>query len=309
MTTYVLRRVLQALIAIFGILTVLFVLLHISGDPALVLAGPQSDPQVIAALHHRLGLDQPLGVQYVEFLKGAIHLYFGDSYLFNSSAMPVVAAALPESLLLVVTAQAIAVVIAFFVGTYAAVRGSAASRWVMVVAFFGQAVPFFWLALLLVLLISLDLKLLPPTGTLQVQGWQALILPVAAICVPNVATLSRLVRGQMLDVMAQPYIVTAISKGLPFRRVLLRHALPNAIPPILSWIAIQFSFLLGATIILEPIFNYRGMGTLMIQAVTGRDFSMVEAGVFLFSIFVIGANLLADILNRVLDPRLRHAAR
>jgi len=307
--TYIARRVAQALIAIFGIVTVLFILLHVSGDPALVLAGPQSDPAVIAALHHTMGLDRPLGVQYVEFIKGAVQLNFGTSYLFNESSLPVVAAALPESLILVLTAQVIAVVLAFFVGTYAAVRRSAAARWIMVVAFFGQAVPFFWLALLLVLFFALHLRLLPPTGSLQDQGWPALVLPVASIAVPNVATLSRLVRGQVLDVLAQPYVVMAVSKGLPYSRVLARHVLPNAIPPIISWIAIQFSFLLGATIILEPIFNYRGMGILMIQAVTGRDFSIVEAGVFLFSVFVIGANLLADILNRTLDPRLRHATR
>ncbi len=309
MTVYVVRRLLQAAIAIFGILTVLFVLLHASGDPALVLAGPQSDPQVIGALHHRLGLDRPLGVQYLDFLQGAVHLYFGDSYLFNRSALPVVVSAFPESLLLVLVAQAIALALAFAVGTYAAVRQSATSRWVMVIAFLGQAVPFFWLALLLVLVIALTFHLLPPTGSIQTDGLRALILPVAAITIPNVATVSRLVRGQVLDVLAQPYVVTAVSKGLRFSRVLLRHALPNAVSPIISWVAIQFSFLLGATIILEPIFNYHGMGSLMIQAVTGRDFSIVEAGVFLFSIFVIGANLLADVANRMLDPRLRHATR
>jgi ABC-type dipeptide/oligopeptide/nickel transport system permease component len=306
---YIVRRLFQALIAIFGILTILFVMLHASGDPALILAGAQSDPQVIAALHHQLGLDAPLWEQYVTFLGGAVHLYFGDSYLFNQSALPVVLAALPASLILVVVAQVIAVILAFAVGTYAAVRGSSTSRWVMIAAFFGQAVPFFWLALILVLVFALQLRLLPPTGTVQTEGWAALVLPVASICVPNVATLSRLIRGQVLDVLAQPYVTTAISKGLAFRSVLFRHVLPNAIPPIISWLAIQFSFLLGATIILEPIFNYQGMGILMIQAVNGRDFSIVEAGVFLFSSFVIGANLLGDILNRVLDPRLRQAAR
>jgi len=308
-TTYIVRRLFQALIAIFGILTILFVMLRASGDPALILAGADPNPDVIAALHHRLGLDQPLGVQYLIFLRGVVHLDFGDSYLFNAPALPVVAGRLPTSLLLVLTAQVIAVVLAFLVGTFAAVRASATSRWIMVTAFFGQAVPFFWLALILVLVFALQLKLFPPTGTVQTDGWQALVLPVASICIPNVATLSRLVRGQVVDVLAQPYVTTAISKGLPFQLVLLRHVLPNAVPPIISWMAIQFSFLLGATIILEPIFNYQGMGILMIQGVTGRDFSMVEAGVFLFSIFVIGANLLGDILNRLLDPRLRQATR
>lgn len=309
MGIYIARRVVQALVAIFGILTVLFVMLHLSGDPALVLAGPQSDPQVIAALHHTLGLDKPLGVQYVNFLKGAVHLKFGNSYLFNKQSLPVVAGALPDSLLLVVIAQGIAVTLAFAVGTFAAVKRNALSRGVMVGAFFGQAIPFFWLALILVLLLALKWHLVPATGSIQTQGLTAVILPVAAISVPNVATLSRLVRGQVLDVLAQPYVVTARSKGVSFARILMRHVLPNAVPPIISWLAIQFSFLLGSTIILEPIFNYHGMGSLMIQAVTGRDFSIVEAGVFLFSIFVIGANLLADVGNRMLDPRLRHATR
>jgi peptide/nickel transport system permease protein len=179
----------------------------------------------------------------------------------------------------------------------------------MVIAFFGQAVPFFWLALILVLVFALQLQLLPATGTVQQDGWQALVLPVAAICIPNVATLSRLVRGQVVDVLQQPYVAAAVSKGLSSRRVLFRHVLPNAVPPIISWVAIQFSFLLGSTIILEPIFNYQGMGTVMIQGVTGRDFSTVEAGVFLFSALVIGANLAGDVANRVLDPRLRQATR
>lgn len=309
MLWYVVRRILQALVAIFGIISVLFVLLHASSDPALVLAGPQSDPQVIAALHHRLGLDRPLWVQYLDFVGGATHLYFGDSYLFNSPALPVVLKVLPVSLLLVIVAQIIAVSLAFVVGIFAAVRGSAASRWVMVTAFFGQAVPFFWLALILVLIFALDFRIFPPTGTIQNQGWIALVLPVASICIPNVATLSRLIRGQLIDILAQPYVTTAVSKGLPFSSVLLRHVIPNAIPPIISWLAIQFSFLLGATIILEPIFNYEGVGILMIQAVNGGDFAIVESGVFLFSAFVIGANLLGDILNRMLDPRLRLTSR
>jgi peptide/nickel transport system permease protein len=306
---YAVRRLLQAVIAMFGILTILFLLLRASGDPALVLAGPNASPDVVAALHHRLGLDQPLWAQYRIFLGGILHLDFGDSYLFNRSALPVVLGYLPASLLLVLVAQSVAVVLAFVVGTFAAVRGSATSRWVMVLAFFGQAVPFFWLALILVLVFALELQMLPATGTVQTDGWQALVLPVAAICIPNVATLSRLVRGQVVDVLQQPYVAAAVSKGLTSRRVLLRHVLPNAVPPIISWVAIQFSFLLGATIILEPIFNYQGMGTVMIQGVTGRDFSTVEAGVFLFSAFVIGANLMADMANRLLDPRLRQATR
>jgi peptide/nickel transport system permease protein len=116
------------------------------------------------------------------------------------------------------------------------------------------------------------------------------------------------VRSQVIDVMAQPYVVTATSKGLSFRRVLGRHVLPNAISPLISYIAIQFSFLLGSLIILEAIFNYQGIGVLLIQAVNGRDFAIVEAGVFLFSVLVIGANLLADVANRLIDPRLRRAA-
>ena len=180
-------------------------------------------------------------------------------------------------------------------------------RGVMVAAFFGQAVPFFWLALILVLIFAVKLHVLPATGSLQSVGWTALILPVVALVVPNVATLSRLVRGQVVDVLAQPFVVTATSKGLPFRKVMRRHVIPNAVPPIISWIAIQFSFLLGATIIIEPIFNYQGIGTLMIQAVTNGDYSIVEAGVFFFALFVIGANLAADMLNHSLDPRLRVA--
>lgn len=308
MALYIVRRLAQAVIALLVILTVLFVLLRASGDPALLLAGPDPTPAVVNALHVSLGLDKPLLTQYLTFLGGAIHLDFGDSYLFNRTALPIVAGALPVSLLLVVVAQVIAIVLAFCIGTYAAVRRSATSRVVMVIAFFGQAVPFFWLALLLVLLFALKLQWLPATGSPQEYGLTTIILPITALAVPNVATLSRLVRSQVIDVMAQPYVVTATSKGLSFRRVLGRHVLPNAISPLISYIAIQFSFLLGSLIILEAIFNYQGIGVLLIQAVNGRDFAIVEAGVFLFSVLVIGANLLADVANRLIDPRLRRAA-
>lgn len=308
MALYIGRRIAQAVIALLVILTILFILLRASGDPALLLAGPDPTPAVVNALHHSLGLDKPLLAQYLTYISGAVHLDFGNSYLFNKTALPVVAAALPVSLVLVVLAQAIAIVLAFVIGTYAAVRRSAMSRSVMVVAFFGQAVPFFWLALLLVLLFALRLQWLPATGSPQTYGWSTIILPVAALIVPNVATLSRLVRSQVIDVLAQPYVVTAVSKGLAFRRVLTHHVLPNAVSPLISYIAIQFSFLLGALIILESIFNYQGIGVLLIQAVNGRDFAVVEAGVFLFSVLVIGANLLADIANRLIDPRLRRPA-
>ena len=308
MAMYIARRLLQAIIAILVILTVLFFLLRASGDPALLLAGPDPTAPVINAINHQLGLDQPLLTQYITYLSGVAHLNFGNSYLFDKTSLPIVAGVLPVSLLLVVVAQAIAIVLAFIIGTWAAVRRSGTSRSVMVVAFFGQAVPFFWLALLLVLLFALKLGWFPATGSPSTYGWSTIVLPVAALAIPNVATLSRLVRSQVIDVLAQPYVVTAVSKGLRFRRVLFRHVLPNAISPLISYIAIQFSFLLGSLIILKSIFNYQGIGILLINAVQGKDYAIVQAGVFLISSLVIGANLLADVANRLIDPRLRQSA-
>jgi peptide/nickel transport system permease protein len=303
MAGYVARRLAQMLLAILGILTLLFFLLRASGDPAVVLAGPSPTPDIIQATRVKYGLDRPLLEQYVNFMGRAATLDFGDSYAFHQPSLEVAATRLPKSLAVVLAALAVSLVLGSVVGVYAATHnGRWTAQLVMLIGFIGQAVPYFWLAILLVLVFAITLRLLPATGS---ATWQAAVLPAAALALPQIATVSRLLRGQVLDTLSQAYVGTARSKGVAPRPVLVRHVLPNALAPLISWAGIQFSFMLSALVVLEPIFNYQGFGTIVVQGIQTRDYPVVQAGVFLIGVLVIAANILTDIVNHVLDPRLR----
>lgn len=306
MTRYVVNRLLLLIVVAVGVTTLLFVLSLLSGDPASLFAPPSASPEVIEQTRERLGLDRSWFIQYLDALVSAFTLDFGQSFAFRQPAFGMVVDALGPSLLIILPALTVAVLVALAVGTWAALRPTRASgRLIMLVAFITEGVPYFWAALMLVLLLAINWQLVPATGS---DGITALVIPVIVLGVLGFSTLARLVRGQLLDAFAQPPVLTARSKGVSPRSVLIRHAFPLAIPPLVAWMGILFSFMFGALLVLEPILDYDGVGALLVRGVSGRDFPLVQASVFAIAILITLVNILIDVVVRIIDPRLRTEA-
>lgn len=290
-------------LVLVGVATLLFVLSRASGDPALIFSPPAATADQLEQTRIRLGLDQPVLVQYAQTIIGAFTLQFGDSFASRQDAWTLAVTRLVPSLALLVPGIAIGATVAFAVGIYAALRQSKVrSRVLMSIVVIIDGIPYFLLALLLVLVFAVTLRVLPATGS---SGAESMVLPIAVLALSSVAALSRIVRGQMIDALGAESVLMARSKGVAPRTVLFGHALPLALPPLISYIGIMFSFMFGSLLILEPIFNYNGLGSLLVRSVTSRDFTMVQACVFLIALIVTSVNILADLLVRILDPRLR----
>ncbi|HVV10458.1 ABC transporter permease [Amycolatopsis sp.] len=297
---YLLHKVFLIAVVGLGVTTLLFVLSRLSGDPAVLMSPPEASARVISATHARLGLDQPAIVQYLDAVRGAFTFDFGQSFSFRRPAGELALQRLGPSLRLVVPAVVVAAAAALALGTFAALRPSKRrGRVIMAVAFVADGVPYFVVALVLVFAVTL--RWLPTTGD---QGFAPLVIPVVVLAVLGFATLARLVRGQLLDALGQGPVLYARSMGVPPRQVLMRHALPLAVPPLLSYLGIQFSIMFGSLLILEPMFDYEGLGGLLLSSVNDRDFPAVQACVFVIAVFVTVVNLAMDGLVRLIDPRL-----
>jgi peptide/nickel transport system permease protein len=303
-----LGTLLLASVAVFAMLEVL------PGDPALVMLGVNATPETLQALRQEMGLDQPLVVRYLAWIGGLATGDFGRSLTYSSSVASLIAERAAVSLPLALIALALSTLIAIPVGVFtAARRGKVADTVAMGTAQFGVAVPNFWFALMLVYVFAVWLRLLPAGGF---PGWQAglwpglkaLVLPAVALALPQAAILARVTRSALLEVLAEDYIRTARAKGLPRRRVLWRHALRNALIPVVTIMGLQFSFLLAGTIIIENVFYLPGLGRLVFQAITQRDLIVVESVVMVLVASVIVINLMVDICYAIIDPRLRTRA-
>ncbi len=303
MLSFVGRRVGQLVLVLWAISTLLFVLLRSSGDPVVMLAGETATPEVIASIRHQMGFDQPLYIQYWRFLEGAVTLHFGDSISAKTDAMTLVLARLPATLALTGAALLVALVLAVPIGVYAAVRrGGWGSTVAMGFAFLGQAMPVFWLGILLILIFGVHFRWLPTFGTGDLKH---LVLPAITLAAALLAKLVRLVRSGMIEILSLDYIRTARSKGLGARTVVFSHALRNALIPFVTVVGVDIGQLLGGAVITETIFSWPGIGRQMLQAVSGRDYPLVQATVFVIAIMVVVVNLLVDLTYRMLDPRIR----
>ncbi|MGI5330615.1 ABC transporter permease [Actinomadura nitritigenes] len=306
MIGYLVRRLLLVAVVAVGVTTFLFVLARLSGDPATLLSPPEASDQVVAATRVRLGLDEPVLVQYADAVRGSFTLDFGQSFAFHQPAASMVFERLTPSLWLVVPAIVLSALLSFAIGVTAALRPSRKSgRLLMAGTFLTGSVPYFWLALLLVLLFAVNLRWLPATGS---SGYSSLVIPVAALTVSAMSTSARLTRGQLLDAFGEGYVLTARSKGVPPWRVLLSHALPGALPPMLAWLGIEFSFLFSSLLVLEPLLGYNGLGALLIRSVSNQDFPLVQASVFCMAMLITLVNIGMDVIVRLVDPRLRTKA-
>lgn len=294
----------QFTLVLLGLSTVLFLLLRLSGDPVLLLLPPDAPPGEYERLRRAMGLDAPLPVQYLLFIDGLVRLDFGQSLVFRQPALSVALERLPATLRLTAAAVGFSVLVGFPLGIMAAVeRRTFARAPAMLVAVIGQSMPAYWLGVLLILVFSVRFRLLPSSGH---EGIGALILPMVTLGLQLTAKVVRLVRSGIRREMAADYIRTAQSKGLRGREVIGRHALPNMVIPVIAILGVDIGHLMGGAVITESVFAWPGVGRQLVSAILARDYPVVEAIVFLVAIFVIVINLSADIVYRLIDPRIQH---
>ena len=306
MARYLAGRLLQALVSLFVVSIIVFALVRVSGDPIQIMAPAEATEQDIAALRAHLGLDRPWAVQYGWFLTGVLRGDFGQSIRFRRPALDLVLERYGATLELGGLAVLIVIAVALPVGVYAAVwRGSRLDYIARTFAALGQAVPPFWLGLLLVLVFGVLLRLFPTSG----RGTPLhVVLPGITLGWFAVAGLMRLTRSAMLDVLGTEYVKLARIKGLPERRVIWKHAFKNAALPVVTFAALVFVALLNGSIITETVFGWPGLGLLVIEAVESRDYPIVQAVVLCLSAMYIGVNLLVDVLYAYLNPKIRYSS-
>jgi ABC-type dipeptide/oligopeptide/nickel transport system permease component len=305
MLNFLIRRLVLALLVCATVLVAAFTLTRIAGDPAVAIAGPQASAEDITAIRKAYGFDRPITVQFFSWVNGAAHGDLGISYLYHAPVSELISTRLPITLTLGVVGLVIALVVAIPLGILAAMNeGSALDRLVSLVALVGQALPSFWFALLLIIWFGLDLHWLPIAG---LDDWTGYILPGIVLAFSAIPALMRLTRGGMIDALASDYIRTARAKGLSRAKIVLKHALRNAAMPVVSIAAVQLGFMLGGSIVIETIFSLHGVGYLAWESISKNDIPVVQAVVLLLAVIYIGLTLFADLMNAVLDPRLRGA--
>jgi peptide/nickel transport system permease protein len=312
MAAFLIRRFAEAIPVVFLATLLIFLGMRlIPGDPALVLAGQNATPEALAAIRAANGLDQPLPIQYAIWLGNALHADFGVSFFSRTPVALLLAQRAPATLELGLAAMLVTVLLSIPTGVLAAVRHHRPLDW-LISGFNGLAVavPGFWLGILAILLFSLALGWLPPGGAGDftrdpLQALKYLVLPAVTLALPGVAAVSRLVKAAMLEVLADDYVRTARAKGVAEQGVILRHALRNALVPVVTLLGLQFGRLLGGAVITESVFSWPGLGRLIRDAIGNRDYAVVQATLLLLVVTFIVINLLTDVLYGVLDPRIR----
>ena len=303
MRWFLARRLLLAALVCLTVLVVSFTLTRLSGDLAASIGGPNASAADIEIIRRNYGLDRPLAIQFVDWAGRAIQGDLGRSFLYHVPVWGLIRDRLPVTLTLGLAGLALALATALPLGILAASReGSAADRGIMLLALLGQAVPGFWLGLMLIILLGLDLQWLPISG---VDTWQGYVMPAVVLAFSAIPALMRLTRSGMIDALAADYIRTARAKGLSRAKIVLKHALRNAAMPVVSIAAVQLGFMLGGSVVIEAVFALPGVGYLAWESITKNDFPVVQAVVLFLAVIYIGLTLLADMMNGLLDPRLR----
>jgi peptide/nickel transport system permease protein len=329
MGAYVVRRLLLSIPLLFGILTLVFIFMHAApGDPTAIYINPRVSPEVIEQMRENLGLDQPLHIQYVRWMKSFMSGDFGVSLTQHRPVSAILVDRIPNTLILSGTALFLVFSIGIAIGIIQAVRQySALDTTLTFGALFLYSMPSFWLALMLILIFAYKVHSIewwpvwlrfPASGMTSVDHdllgfWgqigdrlHHLVLPSIALGVSSAASVSRYMRSSMLEVIRQDYIRTARAKGLPERSVILKHALKNALLPIITLLGLYLPFLFSGAVLVEYVFGWPGMGKTIVDAIFQRDYPVVMATTFIFAVFVVVANLIADVLYAFVDPRIRY---
>ena len=304
MIRHILLRLAYTLPALWLILTMVFLLIHIvPGDPVLQMLGQDARAEDLAELRHTLGLDQPLGVQYARYLTGLARGDWGGSLRYSAPVRSIVLDRLPATMELSLAALAVCIVIAVPAGVFSARRrGSGADRATSVFTLLGLSLPNFALGPVLILLFSVELGWLPVSGR---GGVSHLLLPAATLGAALASILTRMVRGSMIEELSSDYVRTARAKGISEMGVLFRHAFPNALIPVITIIGLQFGSLLAGTIVTESIFSWPGIGRLAVQAISARDYPLLQGCILVIALSYVIVNLVTDLVYAVVDPRLR----
>ncbi len=307
MLRYFAIRLFRAMITIAMVVTFAFVVLRMSGDPAILIMGPEVPPEALAAFRKSWGLDQPIWMQYINYFGAILRGDLGMSMRDNRPALDMVMERVPATLALTVPALILKLAIGVPAGVYAALhQGTGFDRAVMVTAVFGFAIPSFILALVLVLIFAVTLGWLPSGGQ---GGIEHMILPVLTMGIGGAAALARFTRSAMLEVLGRPYIRTASAKGLPWASVVRNHALPNAAIPTVTLIGFLVGSLIAGAVVVESVFSWPGVGRMLVVAVGSRDLAVVQVILLMVAATMVTSNLIVDFLYGVLDPRLRQGAR
>jgi ABC-type dipeptide/oligopeptide/nickel transport system permease component len=306
MFTYLVRRLITSVLVLFGVSMLVFSVIHlVPGDVTMAILGRQRvSEEKVAELREQLGLNDPLYVQYGRYLSNALRGDLGKSIRTNMPVSQAIAEQLPSTVALAASALAVALAIGLIVGLLAALRhGTWFDTFVMGLSVSGLSIPTFWMGLLLILLFSVNLKLFPSIS--NGSSFRDLFLPALTLGLPEAAVVARMVRASMLDVLNKDYIITARAKGLPERAVVLKHALRNALIPVVTFVGLQMAYLLGGATIVETMFARQGIGRLAVQSIFSRDYPMVQGVVLVTAAIYVVINTLTDITYVYLNPRIR----
>ncbi|MBA2754989.1 MAG: ABC transporter permease [Chloroflexia bacterium] len=314
MTQYILRRLIHSVFIIWGCATLVFILIRlIPGDPVIQMLGPEYSPEAAAALNRKLGLDQPIYIQYVKWFGSVLRGDLGGSISSGESVIGAIKSGLPKTLSLTLVSFLIATVIAVPAGILAALkRNTPVDYAVSVIAFIGVSMPSFWFGIILILLFAVRLGWLPAIGYASltedgVWAWFShLLLPSLAIGAGYAAILMRFIRAGLLEVLGSDYIRTARAKGLAEQRVLVRHALRNSLIPVVTIAGIQLALLLSGAVVIEIVFSIRGLGRILVGAIFDKDYPIVQGAILLVAVIFVLANLVVDIIYTFLDPRIHY---
>lgn len=304
MQRYILRRIIRAIICLFVVSIIIFMLARVSGDPVSVMMPPEATKADREAFRQKLGLDRPLHVQYWDYISKAVRGDFGESFKWSRPVRDLIQERLPNSLQLAGLAMLMALVLGVSIGTLSSLRpGGLLDSFGKVFALLGQAAPVFWVGLMLMLVFAITLKWLPTSG---MGGPKNLIMPSVALGWYATAAITRLTRSSMLDVLDSEYVKMARIKGLPERSVIFKHAFKNAAIPVVTMASLQFVIMLSGAVVTETIFRWPGVGKLMIEAVYSRDYPVAQGVILVSSAMFMVANLAVDILYGYLDPRIKY---
>jgi ABC-type dipeptide/oligopeptide/nickel transport system permease component len=323
MTTYLVRRLLQTFVVILGVTLLSFFTLHLAGDPTYLYVSERASDEEVAATRAKLGFDRPIHEQYLSYLGGLLRGDLGNSLRTRTPAFELVMERMPATIELTLFAMMIATILAIPIGIISATRrGTSVDGGIMLFAMFGQSMPSFWLGIMLILVVGLNLRVLPISGHVPIiqpllegdvgtavrnvpEGIKHLILPALTLGVFSLARNARLIRSSMLEVLAQDYVTTARAKGLRNSTVIMRHAFRNSLIPFITIIGLEFGFLLSGVVVTETVFSWPGVGRLVFNSINQRDIPVVQAAVILFAMLFVGLNLAVDVIYTVLDPRVR----
>ncbi|HCS72984.1 MAG TPA: ABC transporter permease [Clostridiales bacterium] len=303
MGRYVVQRCLQAIFVLLGVTLVVFFILHLRGDPSVLLLPANASPEQELIFRAKWGLDQPFVLRYWNFLKNAVRGDFGMSLYYHAPAIKLVLERMPATIELAFISTIFAVIVAVPLGVFAAIRKNTLFDFVArIIALLGQAIPTFWFGIMMIILFSLKLHWLPTSGRVS---WENLVMPVIAAGLFAMASITRIARSSMLEVLNEDYMRTAKAKGLTPDRIFFIHGLKNAILPVITMIGMEFGSLLGGAVVIETIFAWPGVGQLAVNGIYNRDFPIVLAAVTMTAFIFIVVNLVIDIMYCLIDPRIK----